>query len=127
MTVDLNARILASRATAPREKAGAAPPAHRAVRPSGPARTRWALLNGIVDGKLRELGDAETRVWLVLYRDERDGLARTGMTDIARRAGLSRRGVVKAVKGLKARGIIEVTARGTIAGMPNTYRLKTPT
>lgn len=91
----------------------------RAPRPPG----RWQTLNTVVDGMIRELSEAELRVWLILFREVRDGLARAGMTDIARRAGMSRRGVVKAVKGLKKRGMLEVTMRGTVNGNPNTYRV----
>jgi hypothetical protein len=84
---------------------------------------RWAVYNGFVDHTLRELSEAELRVWLILFRDVRDGLARAGMTDIARRAGLSRRGVVKAVAGLKHRRLIEVAVRGSVNGSTNAYRV----
>jgi chromosome segregation and condensation protein ScpB len=40
---------------------------------------------------------------------------------------MSRRQVIRAIDALKARGLIEVTARGTINGKPNTYRLRGPT
>ena len=84
---------------------------------------RWAAYNAFVDATLGGLGEAELRVWLILFRDVRDGVARTGMTDIARRAGLSRRGVVKAVAGLKRRRLVEVVARGSVNGSPNMYRV----
>jgi hypothetical protein len=93
-----------------------------AARPSRPPG-RWQTLNTVVDGTMRDLSEAELRVWLILFREVRDGLARAGMTDIARRAGMSRRGVVKAVKGLKKRGMLEVATRGTVNGSPNTYRV----
>ena len=84
---------------------------------------RWAAYNAFVDTTLGGLGEAELRVWLILFRDVRDGVARTGMTDIARRAGLTRRGVVKAVAGLKRRRLVEVVARGSVNGSPNVYRV----
>lgn len=84
---------------------------------------RWAAYNGFVDHTLRELSEAELRVWLILFRDVRDGLARAGMTDIARRAGLSRRGVIKAVAGLKHLRLIEVVVRGSVNGSTNAYRV----
>jgi DNA-binding MarR family transcriptional regulator len=88
---------------------------------------RWATFNTFVDAVLAQTSEAEVRVWLVLYRDVKPGgLARVGMTDIARRAGLTRRGVVKAINGLKRRRLIEVTARGSINGTPNAYRLLNP-
>lgn len=84
---------------------------------------RWAAYNAFVDATLGGLGEAELRVWLILFRDVRDGVARTGMTDIARRAGLTRRGVVKAIAGLKRRRLVERVTRGTVNGNPNTYRV----
>ena len=52
---------------------------------------RFATLNAFVDFALSELTGAETKVWLILFRDSKaaTGTARTGQTDIARRAGLS--------------------------------------
>lgn len=88
---------------------------------------RFIVLNGMVDVTMRELTGAELRAWLTLFRDARGNTARTGMSDIATRAGLTRRGVVKAINGLKARGLIVVTAKGTIGGNPNTYQLMKPT
>ncbi len=83
-----------------------------------------ALVGGIASAVLLAAWAlAELRVWLILFRDVRDGVARTGMTDIARRAGLTRRGVVKAVAGLKRRRLIEVVARGSVNGSPNVYRV----
>jgi len=119
---------LAARA---RQRIASRPEADPQTRPriasTGKGGDRWSMLNTFVDAVMRGAGDAELRVWLVLYRDARGSLAQAGMTDIARRAGLSRRGVVKAINALKARGLLEVTVRGTINGRPNTYRLKMPT
>jgi len=85
---------------------------------------RWATLNTFVDAELADATEAEVRVWLVLYRDVKPGgLARVGMTDIARRAGLTRRAVVNAISSLKTRQLIEVVVRGSINGSPNAYRL----
>src|SRR5262245_27991772 len=41
------------------------------------AGERFAVLNAFVDFALAELSRAEIAVWLVLYRDTRDGTART--------------------------------------------------
>lgn len=85
---------------------------------------RWAALNALVDVQLRELTAAETAVWLILFRDVRNGVARTGMSDIAARAGITRRGVVKAMKGLRDKQLVDVIKRGNVAGIPNTYRVR---
>lgn len=84
---------------------------------------RWATFNTFVDVTAKELTPAELLCWLVLYRDIRNGVARTGMTDIARRAGLTRRGVVKAIGGLKEKRLVEVVTRGSKDGSTNVYRV----
>ena len=106
--------------------------AEAASRPAGgrsPAKAarksadRWGTFNGWVDATAGELSRAELLCWLVLFRDVRNGVARTGMTDIARRAKLTRRGVVKAISGLKEKRLIEVVTRGSKDGSPNVYRV----
>jgi DNA-binding phage protein len=105
--------------------AAPASPAHgtHARRSRSAKSDRWATYNQFVDSTLRDIGEAESKVWLILFRDVRNGLARTGMSDIARRAGLSRRGVVKAIAGLKRRRLVEVITRGSVNGSPNSYRV----
>jgi hypothetical protein len=93
-------------------------------RQAAPTGDRWAAINEFIDVTMRTLGEAEARVWLVLFRDVRDGLARAGMTDIANRAGLTRRGVTKAIASLKVRGLVEVVTRGSVNGTSNVYRVR---
>ena len=89
---------------------------------------RWATLNAFVDGAMSQCTAAEVRVWLVLYREVKPGgLARIGMGQISRVAGIERRSVVRALEVLKRRKFVEVVTRGTINGMPNAYRLLIPT
>jgi hypothetical protein len=100
-------------------------PARRAkagARTAGEAG-RWAMLNEFIDTTIRTIGEAEGRVWLVLFRDVRGGLARTGMTDIATRTGMTRRAVVKAIASLKRCGLVEVATRGSVNGSTNSYRI----
>jgi CRP-like cAMP-binding protein len=85
--------------------------------------SRWATLNGFVDVKMADLTRAELAVWLVLYRDTRDGTARAGVADIARRAGCHRGSVVRAVQSLKARGLIRVVKRGRKNGGTSVYEV----
>src|SRR5262249_51553945 len=66
----------------------------------GKAGERFAVLNAFVDFALADLSRREIAVWLVLYRDTRDGTARTSYDDLARRAGLNRRNVGRAVRRL---------------------------
>lgn len=138
-TTDVNANVKRHREERRKQRAATQPaaPATAAPQPAGETQPRdvagtgkndrWATFNTFVDAVLAQTSEAEVRVWLVLYRDVKPGgLARVGMTDIARRAGLTRRGVVKAINGLKRRRLIEVTARGSINGTPNAYRLLNP-
>lgn len=125
MTTDMATRAAERSAQSRRDRSGTPTPAagnaRSAARRSG---DRWATLNTFVDAVLADATEAEVRVWLVLYRDvKQGGLARVGMTDIARRAGLTRRAVVNAIAALKARQAVEVVTRGSINGTPNAYRL----
>ena len=90
----------------------------------GAVGERFRVLNNFVDFTLAELSRAEISVWLVLFRDTRDGTARTGMADIARRAGCSRRNVVRAVQRLEQLGLIQVVHRGGFRRGASRYRVK---
>lgn len=85
---------------------------------------RFAVINTFIDSTLRSLNRNEAYVWFVLWRDERDGVVRTSMTDIARRAGAHRRTVVRAVKRLQKLGLIEIVNRGSLNRGPSTYRIR---
>jgi hypothetical protein len=92
---------------------------------SGKPEGRFGVLNGFVDVELRTLTRAELAVWLVLYRDTKpDGTARTGQTDLARRAGVTTRGVRKALTRLIAVGLVEVIRRGRLGCGPSVYRVR---
>jgi Mn-dependent DtxR family transcriptional regulator len=60
----------------------------------------------------------------VLYRDTKDGSARTSQADIARRAGVSKRTVIRCLRRLERRGLVVVAARGGPAKGPSRYRVK---
>lgn len=129
MSVDANYRERFHVEQAAREAAAAerpaAPPkpaAGRAARPvSAGDASRWPTLNSFVDGAMGDLSRVELAVWLVLFRDVRDGTARTGMTDIARRSGCHRGSVVRAVQSLQARGLIRLVRRGRKNGGTSVY------
>jgi DNA-binding IclR family transcriptional regulator len=68
------------------------------------------------------LTGAETKVWLILYRDTKGtGTARTGQADIARRAGLSVRSVKRALRSLTAKGMVRLVHRGRLNVGPSVY------
>ena len=99
------------------------------ARPAPPKRRtrseRFALLNAFADFGLAGLTGTEVKVWLILFRDTKaaTGTARTGQTDIARRAGLSRRGVQIALGKLCSKGLVTVARRGRLTAGSSTYRV----
>lgn len=100
-------------------------------RPATPEKTkrkrnvseRFQLLNTFVDFSMRHLNWSEIRVWMVLYRDSREGVARTSQEDIARRAGVSRVTVTRAIKRLKKCGLLQVVRQGGLGRGMSSYRL----
>jgi DNA-binding transcriptional ArsR family regulator len=86
---------------------------------------RFAVLNGFVDGVMGTLPRAAALVWVCLWRDTKpDGLARTAVTDLARRVGGDRRTVLRALRLLTDRGLLEVVRRGGLGRGLSTYRVK---
>jgi hypothetical protein len=88
------------------------------------AGERFAVLNAFVDFALASLPRNTIAIWLVLWRDTRDGTARTSMADLARRAGCSPRTAVRAVKALESAGLVEVVYRGGFRRGPSRYRVR---
>jgi predicted transcriptional regulator len=95
------------------------------VKPKRRTRSeRFAALNAFTDCALADLTGSEVKVWLILFRDTKaaTGTARTGQADLARRAGLSRRGVQVALDKLTAKGLVQLVRRGRLNAGPSTYR-----
>ena len=86
---------------------------------------RFAVLNAFTDSALADLTGAEVKVWLILFRDAKaaTGTARTGQTDIGRRAGLEPRTVRRALASLEAKGMVRVVHRGRLNAGPSVYRV----
>jgi DNA-binding transcriptional ArsR family regulator len=110
--------------------------ARRAAQPDGKAagktkdsperrrtRDRFGVLNAFVDCGMADLTRAEVLTWLVLYRDTRDGTARTSATDVARRIGTSRRAVTDALAELRRRGLLKLVYRGGMNRGASVYRV----
>jgi DNA-binding MarR family transcriptional regulator len=92
------------------------------------AAGRFHDFNAFVDGSLAELTRAEMAVWLVLFRDARNGIACTAQEDIARRAGCDRRTVNRALRRLGQLGLVKLVRRGGLDGTVSRYRVcPTPT
>ena len=84
---------------------------------------RFGTVNAFVDFTLGTLTRNETAVWLVLWRDTKDGTARTAQSDIARRAGIGRRTVVRMIDSLTAKGLLRTVHQGGLNRGMNVYRV----
>jgi hypothetical protein len=114
------AEFLDRRGRTPRP-AARPPGSRKPAKPEG----RFAVLNGFIDLELRKLSRAEIAVWFILYRDTKpDGTARTGQTDLARRAGCDIRTVRRSLDRLKHIGLVEEVAKGRLGSGPSRYRVR---
>jgi hypothetical protein len=83
-----------------------------------------AAANVFLDRSAQTLPPAAALVWLLLWRDERGGTARTAVSDLARRSGLSARTVKRALAALRRGGFAVPVHRGTPGTGPAVYRLR---
>jgi DNA-binding transcriptional ArsR family regulator len=81
-------------------------------------------LNRFLDRTVQTLHPSAALVWLQLLRDERGGTARTAVTDLARRCGLSPRTVKRHLAELKACGLLTVVKSGSRDSGPGVYKLR---
>lgn len=100
-------------------------PAPPKLKPKHRTRSeRFAALNAFTDCTLADLTRGEVAVWLILFRDTKaNGIARTGQTDLARRAGLKPRMVRYVLASLEAKGMVRVVHRGRLNAGPSSYRV----
>lgn len=84
---------------------------------------RFATLNAFVDFTAGTLKRNELLVWLVLYRDCRNGIAATSQADIARRAGTSDRTVRRVIRRLERLGLLKTVYRGGLQRGLSKYRV----
>jgi hypothetical protein len=88
------------------------------------AGSRFRVLNAFIDFTMGGLRRSDIAVWLVLYRDTKsDGIARTGQADMARRAGISRRTVVRVIGRLEGQGLLVRIHRGGLNRGVSSYRI----
>jgi hypothetical protein len=92
---------------------------------NGKSRTgRFETINFFTDHTMRGLPDRAVRAWLVLWRDtKQNGLARTGVADLARRMGCSPSTAKRALADLRRLELVEVVSRGRLSTGPSSYRL----
>jgi hypothetical protein len=89
----------------------------------GATGDRFKVLNAFIDFTLRTLRRNESAAWLVLYRDTKNGTARTSIADIARRSGTSPRTALRAVAELERRGLLRIVHRGGLRRGVSIYRV----
>ena len=85
---------------------------------------RFGEINAFVDFTLGSLTPSEVATWIVLWRDTKNGTARTSAADIARRIGTSRRAVTDALAKLRKRGLLMIVHHGGINRGMNVYRVR---
>lgn len=84
---------------------------------------RFATFNMFVDLAMRHLRPTEVAVWIVLFRDCRNGVLTTSHRDIARRSGVSLRSVTDAMDVLRRTKLVEPLTLSRHKGTASTYRL----
>lgn len=87
------------------------------------AGDRFRVLNAFADFTLAGLSRNEIAVWLLLWRDTRDGTARTSQADLARRAGVSDRTIRNTLGRLASKRLLRVVRRGGIGRGASAYRI----
>ena len=95
----------------------------KAGKPTRHTRDRFGTLNAFVDCTMADLSRAEALTWLVLWRDTRNGTARTSADDIGRRIGASKRAVLTALQKLRDKGLLTRVYKGGLNRGPSTYRV----
>ena len=93
--------------------------------PKAPIRSgqRFEPLNDLVDVTMRRLTPRQIAVWLCLFRDSRDGIAKTAQTYIAERCGLQRPTVSTTIGELENLGLVETIHRGGLNRGISKYRV----
>ena len=96
----------------------------RRSRPDNGDASRWRTLNTFVDIIARHLSPVEIAVWMVLFRDCRDGTVKASQRNLASRSGASERSVVRAMRRLRDVRLVEVVKASKSKGEASLYRLE---
>ncbi|MCA9199593.1 MAG: helix-turn-helix domain-containing protein [Planctomycetales bacterium] len=88
------------------------------------AGRRFHQVNDFVDIAMANLNRGEIAVYMVLWRDERDGCVRVSQESIASRAGMQKRNCQKAIKSLSTKGFIKVVRQGGLNRGPSIYQIQ---
>lgn len=97
-------------------------------KPGGHAE-RWRILNNFVDFTLRELlkhrktTTLDMAVWLVLYRESKNGTACVSQRQIGQVLGIRPNTINKAIKRLEQAGLVKVVKEGRYPKRSARYRV----
>lgn len=83
---------------------------------------RFGMLNRFVDETMSRLTDAETKVWLAMFRSATGDVVTVSQAVLAKRSGVTERSVRRAIVSLVRRGLLAVVSRGG-QGHPGRYRI----
>jgi hypothetical protein len=86
-------------------------------------RGRWHTFNTFIDNVARHLSPVDIAVWIILFRDCRNGTVVASNRDIGRRSACSLRAVVDSMKRLRAFGLIDAVRLSRHKGVPSLYSL----
>lgn len=89
----------------------------------GDSARRFVTLNTFVDQVMRYVSPVEAAVWLVLFRDCRNGQASASHRDLARRTGCSIRSINKAMGRLREASLISPVKLSACKGTPSLYAI----
>ena len=99
------------------------PVAIPSVNRSTKTRERFKMLNRFCDDVMASLNPRQVKVWLCLYRDSRDGVAKSAQAYIAKRCGLKRPTVSTTITELEQLGLVETIHQGGVNRGLSWYRV----
>lgn len=79
-------------------------------------KKRWWAITEFIDGTARGLSNAEIVTWILLWRDtKKNGLAKTSISYLAERSGMSKRRIQQSLELLIENGLVKRVKRGGMA------------
>lgn len=87
------------------------------------AGERFATLNAFTDATMRTLTPAQIAVWVILFRNERNGTTSRSVRQIATDGGLSLSGAHQSLASLIEAGLVEILQRARHRDEATTYRI----
>jgi len=84
---------------------------------------RFKILNDFVDCTMQQLTPRQTSVWFCLFRDSRNGVAKSAQVYVAQRCGLKRPTVSTTIGELEALGLVVTIHQGGVNRGLSWYRV----